>query len=68
MAAAHSGLLIIRAWPEPGSAKALRASVRLTDDVAGGMGDEVTFADVDAVCATVQRWLVHLNGTWSSAN
>jgi hypothetical protein len=64
MASANNGLLIIRAWPEPDSTKPLRASVRRTDDVAEGISDEVTFADVDAVCASVREWLVHLTGTW----
>ena len=64
MASASNGLLIIRAWPEPGSTKPLRASVRYTDDVAEGISDEVTLADVDAVCTTVRDWLVHLTGTW----
>jgi hypothetical protein len=64
MASANNGLLIIRVWPEPGSTSPLRASVRRTDDVTHGISDEVTFADVDDVCATVRDWLVHLTGAW----
>jgi hypothetical protein len=60
----QTGLLIIRAWVEQGSAKPLRAQVRLTTDVAAGFASEVTLADVNAVSAAVETWLqdVLLNG------
>jgi hypothetical protein len=57
MSSDHTGLLIIRAWVEPGSSKPLRAQVRLTTDVAAGLASEVTLADVNAVSAAVEGWL-----------
>ena len=53
----QTGLLIIRAWLEHGSAKPLRATIRLTTDVATGIEREVTLTDVDAVCGEVKSWL-----------
>ena len=53
----HTGLLIIRAWVEQGSSKPLRATVRLTTDVAAGLASEMTLADVNAVSAAVEAWL-----------
>lgn len=53
----HTGLLIIRAWVEPGSSKPLRAHIRLTTDVATGFASEATLADVHAVSAAVEAWL-----------
>lgn len=57
MNASRTGLLIIRAWVEPGSSKPLRAQVRLTTDVATGFTGEMTIADVTSVSAAVELWL-----------
>ena len=57
MNASRTGLLIIRAWVEPGSSKPLRAQVRLTTDVATGFTGEMTIADVTGVSAAVELWL-----------
>jgi len=57
MNASRTGLLIIRAWVEPGSSKPLRAQVRLTTDVATGFTGEMTIADVAGVSAAVELWL-----------
>jgi hypothetical protein len=57
MNADPTGLLIIRAWTEPGSTKPLRAHIRRTNDVADGVQRELTLADADAVCAVVHEWL-----------
>jgi len=64
MPANSTGLLIIRAWVEPGSSEPLRAHVRLTTDIAGGFEREVSLADARAVSAVVEAWLkdVLLNG------
>jgi hypothetical protein len=53
----RTGLLIIRAWIEPGSSKPLRAQIRLTTDVAAGLQSEMTFTDASGVCASVETWL-----------
>ena len=53
----HTGLLIIRAWLERGSAKPLRAHIRLTTDVAAGFASEVTLANVQDVSGAVEAWL-----------
>jgi hypothetical protein len=64
MLPARNGLLIIRAWLEPGSSKPLRAHLRVTTDVGDGFESEQTLADVSAVSAVVEAWLndVMLNG------
>jgi hypothetical protein len=56
----RTGLLIIRAWLEDGSERPLRASVRLTTDVATGIEREFTVTDADTVCAEVRAWLREL--------
>jgi hypothetical protein len=53
----RGGLLIIRAWVEPGSASPLRAQIRHTTDVTGGFDHSLTVAQEEAVIATVQAWL-----------
>ena len=53
----RGGLLIIRAWVEPGSASPLRAQIRCTTDVTGGLDRSLTVAQEEAVVATVQAWL-----------
>jgi hypothetical protein len=52
-----TGLLIIRAWIEQGSSKALRAHIRLTNDVSIDFSREMTLADVADVSAAVETWL-----------
>jgi hypothetical protein len=51
------GLLIIRAWVEPGSTSPLRAHIRLTVDVAEGFDQSLTVAQEDAVVAVVRGWM-----------
>ena len=65
----RTGLMIIRAWLEPGSSKPLRAQIRLSTDVGAGFEREMTLADVPAVAAAVEAWLqdVLLNGELPSS-
>ena len=56
----RTGLLIIRAWIEPGSEEPLRAQVRITSDVSTGFEREVTLVRSEAVTATVQEWLASI--------
>jgi hypothetical protein len=53
----RTGLLIIRAWVEPGSCSPLRAQIRLTTDVAHGFERSLTLAREEAVVEAVQAWL-----------
>jgi hypothetical protein len=53
----RTGLMIIRAWIEPGSSKPLRARIRLTKDVGAGLEEEMTLTDMPAVSAAVEFWL-----------
>jgi hypothetical protein len=53
-----TGLMIIRTWLEPGSLKPLRVQIRLTTDIAMGFEGEVTLADIPAVSAAVESWLL----------
>ena len=57
MPAHRSGLLIIRAWLEPGSTRPLRAHLRLSTDIAAGFDREVTLTDVNEVSSVVEGWL-----------
>lgn len=57
MTAARTGLLIIRAWVEPGSLSPLRVQIRLTTDVSQGFQQSLTVAERDAVVKVVQVWL-----------
>ncbi|MER7485367.1 hypothetical protein ABTY20_05440 [Streptomyces sp. NPDC126497] len=57
MAASGTGVMIIRVWVEEGSARPLRAHVRLTDDIVSGVGRGMTLTRVDAVCGAVREWL-----------
>jgi hypothetical protein len=52
-----TGVLIIRAWIEEGSAEPLRAHVRLTTEISSGFEQSMTLSQVDAVCQAVERWL-----------
>jgi uncharacterized protein YrrD len=53
----RTGLLLIRAWVEKGSAKPLRATIRATTDVSKGFESDLTVADVAATTAMVETWL-----------
>jgi hypothetical protein len=53
----RTGLLIIRAWVEPGSSSPLRAHIRLTTDVAHGFERSLTLAQDVVVVEAVQAWL-----------
>jgi hypothetical protein len=57
MTATRTGLLIIRAWVEPGSFSPLRAQIRLTTDVASGFERSLTITQTEAVVEAVQAWL-----------
>jgi hypothetical protein len=52
-----TGLLIIRAWIEVGSAKPLRAQIRSTGDVSAGITKELTLADAASVTVAVEAWM-----------
>lgn len=53
----RTGLLIIRAWIEPGSTEPLRAFIRVTTDVSEGVERTLTLSRADDVHAAVQDWL-----------
>jgi hypothetical protein len=53
----RTGLLIIRAWVEPGSSSPLRVQIRLTTDVSKGFERSLTVAQEEAVVEAVQAWL-----------
>ena len=57
-----TGLLIIRAWVEKGSAEPLRADVRATTDLSAGIERSMTFARAEEVRATVEAWLADVLG------
>lgn len=57
MANTRTGLLIIRAWVEPGSCSPLRAQIRLTTDVSRGFERSLTVAQEEAVVEAVHAWL-----------
>ncbi len=52
-----TGLLIIRAWIEPGSSEPLRAHIRVSADVSAGIERTVTLSRPADVGAIVQEWL-----------
>ena len=58
--ASGAGLLIIRAWVEPGSSSLLRAQIRLTVDVARGFERSLTVSREAEVLEAVQAWLSEL--------
>jgi len=58
-----TGLLIIRAWAEPGSSLPLRVQIRLTTDVSLGVERSETLADADAVVEVVRAWLLEMATT-----
>jgi hypothetical protein len=59
----RTGLLIIRAWAEPGSSSPLRVQIRLTTDVSLGVERSETLADADAVVEVVRAWLLEMATT-----
>jgi len=63
MAKTRTGLLIIRAWAEPGSSSPLRAQIRLTTDVSLGVERSETITEADAVIGIVQIWLLEMATT-----
>jgi hypothetical protein len=58
----RTGLLIIRAWVEAGSAEPLRAQVRVTDDIAIGIERTFTLVQSDAAGELVDAWLQGILG------
>jgi hypothetical protein len=59
----RTGLLIIRAWVEPGSSSPLRAQIRLTNDVSQGFERHLIISQETAVLEAVQAWLSGLLDT-----
>ena len=59
----RTGLLIIRAWAEPGSSSPLRVQIRLTTDVSLGVERRETITDADAVVEVVRGWLQEMATT-----
>ncbi|MDQ1356759.1 MAG: hypothetical protein QOG44_1132 [Acidimicrobiaceae bacterium] len=57
-----TGLLIIRAWIEPGSSEPLRASIRISTDISAGVERTVRLARPAEVCDVVQEWLDDVMG------
>jgi len=53
----RTGLLIIRAWLEPGSTEPLRAHIRVTTDISAGIEQTVALAKPDTVMELVDEWL-----------
>jgi hypothetical protein len=53
----RTGLLIIRAWVEPGSSAPLRAQLSTTSDVSAGIEHRSVHTEVTDVCTEVQTWL-----------
>jgi hypothetical protein len=52
-----TGLLIIRAWIEPGSSSPLRAQIRLTTDLSAGFDRSLTVTQQDAIVTAVRAWV-----------
>ena len=63
MAKTRTGLLIIRAWAEPGSSSPLRVQIRLTTDVSLGVERSETSTEVDTVVEVVRAWLLEMAAT-----
>jgi hypothetical protein len=57
MPSQRTGLLIIRAWLEPGSTEPLRAHIRVTNDISAGIERTVALAESDTVMQLVDEWL-----------
>ena len=56
----RTGLMIIRAWVEPGSHQPLRIRIRLTTDVSKDFQQTMTISDAEAVCPVVEGWLMDI--------
>jgi hypothetical protein len=65
VAKTRTGLLIIRAWAEPGSSSPLRVQIRLTTDVSQGVERSETIAEADAAIEIVHDWLQEMATTAS---
>lgn len=63
MTQTRTGLLIIRAWDEPGSSSPLRVQIRLTTDVSLGVECRETTTDADEVLEMVRTWLQEMAAT-----
>jgi len=63
VAKTRTGLLIIRAWAEPGSSSSLRVQIRLTTDVSLGVERSETLTEADAAIEIVQIWLLEMAAT-----
>lgn len=59
----RTGLMVIRAWIEKGSARPLRAEVRHTSDVSTGFDAGATLTEPDKVLAEVRDFLTTLDAT-----
>lgn len=53
----RTGLLIVRAWVEPGSTEPLRAHLRVMDDIEVEAERNLTLAQPTAVAELVEVWL-----------
>ena len=53
----RTGLLIIRAWLEPGSSSPLRVYIRSTTDISQGFDHTLTVVQEEATIEVVQAWL-----------
>lgn len=53
----RTGMFIIRAWLEEGSAEPLRAHITLTNDVENGIEHAVTVTRADEVTNLVAAWI-----------
>jgi hypothetical protein len=68
MASERVGLLLIRAWVEPGSAAPLRARIQKTSDLSSGLDPIETVVDAERVLEAVRLWMADvLTGTDESA-
>ena len=52
-----TGLMVVRAWTEPGSTEPLRAHIRIARDVAHGFERSFTVSRKDSVVSAVEAWL-----------
>lgn len=57
-----TGLMIIRAWVEPGSSDPLRAQVRFATDLSTGIQRVVTLCRPADVIAVLIAWLAEVSG------
>jgi hypothetical protein len=64
----RTGLLIIRAWIEPGSSSPLRAQLRITTDVSVGFDASLTVTRDEVVMEAVQTWLSDMLAGSSAVN